>query len=287
MAHILVYLQRTPQGIHPASALALCLARDIGSERGATITGVCAGDAGALDRGMLEAANRFGSDIVMFGGLRSLADLQERLHPVHVLTPWTPEGLAAVQGLPGGPPVLRWLDRSDPPWAGADAITGIVAGTLPWHSFAETLEAEYAGDVDQVPLPDWVEAATEQATETPPPVFQISGAGPVGYVAPDVLDAGLQRGLEHLGAERTTLEGVAASTSGTYLWLAPGAGRIPEELLAARSPATRVVLLPGPDAKVDATWSVADWVFGGPWPDVVETLIQTTTAGGPWQMGPG
>jgi hypothetical protein len=287
MAHILVYLQRTPQGLHPASAAALCVARDIASERGATVTAIASGDAGAFDRGTLAAANRFGADIVMFGGPRSLDELQERLHPVHVLTPWTPEGIAAVQDLPGGPAVLRWLDRREPPWAGADAITGLVAGALPWHGFEETLEAEYAGDVDQAPLPDWIEAAAERVRASAAPVFQIAGDEPIGYVAPDMLDPTLERRLQALGAERTRLEDIVGCDGGTYLLLAPGAGPIAEEHLVGRAPGTRVLLLPGPDANVDATWAGADWVFRGPWPDVVDTLIQATTAGGPWRMGTG
>ena len=55
MAHIVVYLQRTPHGLHPASAVGLCWARDIASERGATVTAVCPGDAGEFDRATLAA----------------------------------------------------------------------------------------------------------------------------------------------------------------------------------------------------------------------------------------
>jgi hypothetical protein len=287
MAHILVYVQRTPQGIHPASAVALCLARDIGSERGATVTGLCAGDAGALDKGILAASSRFGADITLFGGPHSLEDLVERLHPVHVLTPWTPEGLAAVGTLPLGPPVLRWLDRPDPQWAGADAITGLVAGTVPWHAFGEQLEAEYAGDVELVPMLPWVDRVAAIAAEAPAPTFQIAGEGPVRYVGPDILDDSVRRRLERLDAEPMSLEGMTSMGGGTILWLLPGAGPIPEAQLADRNAGTRLVLLPGPDAKVDASWSSVDWVFAGPWPQAIDGLIQTTTAGGPWRMGHG
>ena len=64
MAHILVYAQRTPQGIHPASAAALCLARDIASDRGATITAVCPGDAGRADQFVIGAVSRYGADLL-------------------------------------------------------------------------------------------------------------------------------------------------------------------------------------------------------------------------------
>ena len=64
MAHILVYAQRTPQGIHPARAAALCLARDIASDRGATVTAVCPGDAGRADQFVIGAVSRYGADLL-------------------------------------------------------------------------------------------------------------------------------------------------------------------------------------------------------------------------------
>ena len=107
MAHILVYVQRTPHGIHPASAVALCLARDLGSDFGATITAVCPGDAGKANYKVSRAAGRFGADNLLFAGPTGLGTLQKRLNPGLVLTPWTAEGVAIAEDLEGGPEEVR------------------------------------------------------------------------------------------------------------------------------------------------------------------------------------
>lgn len=276
MAHIVAYLQRTPQGLHPASAAALCWGRDIASERGASLTAVCRGDAGIFDRGTLAAAARFGADVVLFGGATAMQHLQERLNPAHVLVPWTEEGKRAVADLPTGPVVARWLDRPHPPWTGADAVTGVIAGTLPWHAFTQQLEAEYEGDVDDVELPDWLESGATMADGADPPLFQVAAEGDIGYVAPDGLDQVVVHRLHRLGAHRVTLEEIGEASSGTYVLLQPGAGPLPD-VVSHRAVGTRLIVMPGPEATVDSTWSGADWVFAGAWPDVLDQLL-----GGPW-----
>jgi len=276
MAHILVYLQRTPQGLHPASAAALCLARDIASERGATITAMCAGDAGELDRAIVSAAGRHGADTMVFCGPGGIERLEQRLRPAHVLVPWTPEGAAAATGLASGPVIARWLDDRRPSWGSPDAVTAIVAGVLPWHDFDEQLEAEYQGDVDQVPMPRWV-------MEVPVPVGAggtdrlVVGVPELGFVAPDAIDHELRSKLAGVGAKPVSAGDVERAPSGTFLWLSPGAGPLPEAL-GHRAPAARLVLLPGPDGTLDATWALADWVVPGAWPKVL-TALQST----PWR----
>lgn len=270
MAHILVYLQRTPMGMHPASAVALCVARDLGSERGATVTGVCAGDAGPLDRAMVSGAARFGADVVVFCGPGGLERLDERLRPVHVLTPFTSEGLAAVQGLPSGPVVPRWVDARRPAWGAPDAVSGIIAGVLPWHDLDESLEAEYQGDVERVPMPAWVHDVKVPVGPGGTEPLAIEDAE-LSYVAPEGIDADLRAKLTALAAQPVTPADVVASTSGTTLWLEPGAGPLPDAL-AQRGPAARIVLMPGPDGTFDASWALADWVLPGPWPRVLSDL---------------
>ena len=44
MASLIVHVLRAPAGIHPASAVALCVARDLATERGATGTALAMGD---------------------------------------------------------------------------------------------------------------------------------------------------------------------------------------------------------------------------------------------------
>jgi hypothetical protein len=273
MAHILVYLQRTPGGLHPASAIALCRARDIGSDRGASITAVCSGDAGALDRGIAAAAGRFGADILVFGGRAGLRSLFEQLNPVHVLVPWTDEGLAAAEGLPSGPAVPRWLTTRQPAWGGADAVTAVVAGTMPWHAIGEVLEAEYQADVDEVPQPSWVAEASAACADGPAPMFAVVGSGPVRYCAGRSPDADTQAALERLGAESASSD-EATTAVGTMLWLS--AEPVPPTL-AQRPVTVRLIVLPGENAGLDPSWRAADWVLSGPRPVALGSILDS-----PW-----
>lgn len=275
MAHILVYLQRTPGGLHPASAVALCRARDIGSDRGASITAMCSGDAGALDRGLAAAAGRFGADVLVFGGPKGLRALYDQLNPVHVLVPWTDEGLAVAEGLPSGSAVPRWLTTRQPAWGGADAVTAVVAGTMPWHTLGEALEAEYQSEVDEVQQPSWVAETSAAYAESAPPVFTVGGRGPVRYVAARAPDGELQSALARVGAVASASDDDVA-TSGTLLWLS--AEPVPPAL-AQRPVSTRLVVLPGEHASLHPSWRAADWVLSGPRAAALGTLLDS-----PWAM---
>lgn len=284
MAHIAVHLQRTPHGLHPASAVALCWARDIGSTRGATVTGLCRGDAGSADASITAAAARFGADVLLFGGPSGLRNLCERLNPVHVMVPYTPQGLAAAEALDAGAAVPRWIDSRSPPYATADAVTAVVAGVKPWHRFELELDPEYEGDVDAVALPAFVEKS-EDGTDAPaPPVFDL-GPAPLSYVGPDRLDSMVATALEGLGATRSSWEEAAHRTGGTTLVLLEPAATLPETL-HERKDGGRVVALPGqqsaePSADVPAPWQHADWVLPGRWTDVIASLRE-----GPWTAAP-
>lgn len=268
MAHILVYLQRTAFGLHPASALGLNLARDIADLKGATITALCAGDGGKLDAAISAAAGRFGADVLMYCGPEGLEEMSARLEPVHVIAPWTPEGLAAVQGLPAGPAIPRWIDAPKPR-AVADSVTGIVAGTLPWHHFDQGLEPEYLGDVEAVPMAPWV--AELAASEGPPPVFGMLGSPPLRFIATQGLDPGFAGELERRGMVRAEPADLSRHATGTFVWFQAGAGPLPEAITHA-PPTCRVILLPGPDAAFDPSWSGADLVVAGTWPEAVGRL---------------
>lgn len=270
MAHILVHLQRTPGGLHPGSAVALCRARDIASERGATITAVCPGDAGALDKGIATAAGRFGADILVFGGPSGLCSLYQQLNPVHVLVPWTEEGLSITTELPAGPAVPRWLTTRRPAWGGADSITAVVAGTLPWHALPEALEAEYQADVDEVPRPAWVSAAPDDGEA---PVFAIGGA-PLRWLASSAPDSSTLAVLGRLGAEPASSPEDAARPGGTVLWIS--ADPVPEAL-AERARSSRLVVLPGEGTGLDPSWQAAEWVFPGPAATALEAILDS-----PW-----
>ena len=268
MAHILVYLQRTALGLHPASALGLCLARDFADLKGATITALCAGDGGRLDPGIAAAAGRFGGDVLMYCGPEGLEEMSARLAPAHVLAPWTPEGLAAVQGLPGGPAIPRWIDRPRPR-LDADSVTGIVAGALPWHHFDQALEPEYLGAVDAVPMPPWVPERAK--VDGPPPMFSMLGNPPLRFVASSPLDETLVADLRRRGMQQAEPSDVARYTDGTFVWFLAGAGPLPEAITHS-PPTCRVILMPGPDATFDPSWSGADVVVAGSWPEAVARI---------------
>jgi len=269
MAHILVYLQRTPLGLHPASALALCIARDIGTNRGASVTALCPGDAGVLDEGISRAAARFGADIMVFFGPGGLADTVERLRPVHVLAPWTAEGLGAVGPLKLGPASPRWIRTARPPGAGADTVTGVIAGTTPWYALDATLDPEYLGNVDAARLPTWVEGADTN----PRAGYGVTEGSPVHYVATRALDADLARTLDQLGAQAVAPEAVSTLPAGTLLWFTEGTGALPDAV-QQRSVATRLIVLPDADAGVDQSWMHADLVIPGPWHEAIARLQQ-------------
>lgn len=270
MAHILVYLQRTPEGLHPGSAVALCRARDIGSERGATITAVSLGDAGSLDKGIAAAAGRFGADVLVFGGPKGLHTLFQKLNPVHVLVPWTDEGLAATADMPNGPAVPRWLTTRKPAWGGADSITAVVAGTLPWHTLPEALEAEYQADVDEVPQAPWAAAIVMDGK---PPVFGLGGA-PLRWLAGSAPDSDTLAALGRLGAEPADSAEDAVRPGGTVLWMS--ADPVPE-VLAERPTSSRLVVLPGEGTGLHPSWQAADWVFPGPPSSALTAILDS-----PW-----
>ncbi len=273
MAHILVYLQRTPAGLHPGSALALCIARDIASNRGASITALCPGDAGNLDAGIVRAAGRFGADVMVFYGPDGMNDTIDRLQPVHVVTTWTTEGLAAVDGIAVGPAVPRWIGKARPPGAGADTVTGVVAGALPWHAFDALLDAEYLGEVDAVALPAWTEHASAAVDEADAPGFGMVPEGSLHYVAPTGVDANTGKTLDRLGALPAQPDKLAELPSGSLLWFSDGRSALPEALQTV-PPTTRSVVLAGPDAAFDTSWQHADLVVPGPWDEAVARLVE-------------
>lgn len=286
MAHIAVQLQRTPHGLHPASAVALCWARDIASARGATVTALCNGDAGPADAAMTLAAARFGADILLYGGPNGLPNLCKRLNPVHVLVPYTAFGVGAAAQLDRGDPVPRWIDRRSPPYATADALTAVVAGVRPWHRFDGELDPEYEGDVDAVELPGFSSGAEPADSDSDGDdafaVFEL-GAHPIGYVAPGGLDPVVATALAGLGAEAVGWDDAPHHRGGTTVALLDETNPLPETL-ATRDDTGRVLALVGADAaitEVPALWQHVDWALPGRWSDVVATLRE-----GPWTKAP-
>jgi hypothetical protein len=277
MAHILVYLQRTPDGLHPASAVALCVAREVASDRGASITAIAHGDAGTFDQGIVRACGHFGADTVVFAGPSGVANLHGRLNPVHVLTPWTVEGLAAVADLPQGPVTPRWITGGWPGHAELDAVTGVIAGRPPWYDLGSDLEPEYEGEVDAAELPTWVKALPKDG----PPASFVFAAPPVFIHATKPLSPALADTLSQLGSQPLDPSHVARCDNGTILWFDGGGEGLPTAA-GERGPAVRVILCPGPSGSCQPNWSLADWVLPGAWDQVVDQLQRP-----PWSANPG
>lgn len=261
MAHLLVYLQRTPHGIHPASALATCLARDLGSARGATVTGLCFGDAGDFDEHVARAAGRCGADTVIFVGPRGLETAVARLRPKHVLIPWTSEATQAVAQVGLGEPVARWVGGPQDPPDQLDPVTGLVAGALPWRHESPDIEPEYEGDVGEATVPEW-------AAQTGGALYRDDARF---YVGPPDLDPTVEAALEKIQAKRMDPDYAEQHTTGTLFWLDAGPSGLPEPLVN-RPEQARVVLLPGPSGTPTPGWGLADYVIPGPWLDVVSRL---------------
>ena len=260
MAHILVYAQRTPQGIHPASAAALCLARDIASDRGATITAVCPGDAGRADQFVIGAVSRYGADLLTFCGPAGMRPLQERLRPLVCFVPHTEEGLAAAETLAGGPTETTWLHDPAIEWDNLAAVTSIVAGTLPWYDLPTIIDAEYDNEASLVDLPPWISRLDAQF-----------GRGPLRYFAPHDLDAKTRASLQSLGARQAPAEYLEQHDSGTLLWFSNASSGLPD-LLRGRGPGARLMYFPGADSPLHPSWTAADWVVPGEWPDAIKQL---------------
>lgn len=281
MAHVVVYLQRTTRGLHPASAAALCLAREVADARGAGVLSLCLGDAGAFDDRLLVEASRAGTDQVVFLGPEGIQKLFRRLAPRHVFAPYTREAGSVLAQAGIGPLVGRWIDGPPQNLNRIEPIIGVVAGTLPWKQSPMQVEPEYEADVTQVELPDWLVAAAEQATdltttaEQPPLMYLQRERGPSD------LDGDTKAALDSIGAFPVTPDTYLSYQDGTLLWFDPDAEGLPLALVE-RSPGLRVILLIGEQtgarkvqSPIDASWGMADFVLAGRWSDVVRGFNDT------------
>ncbi len=261
MANVLVYLQRTPHGLHPASLIATCVARDLASARGATVTGLCVGDGGEFDEHVVTAVSRAGADVLVFAGDSGLRHLYERLRPRFVLIPWTHDAHAAVEAANLGPAVPRWVGGPQDDPDALDHVTAMVAGALPWHTMPDVLDPEYGGEVGDTKLPQWLEASGGK----------LHSDERVVYVAPPDLDADVRQRLQNFGAEPVAPDYAERHVSGTLLWLDAGPNGLPEAL-GQRPEHARVILMPGPAGEPTDSWSISDWVLPGDWAAVMDRL---------------
>jgi len=261
MANVLVYLQRSPHGIHPASMVATCVARDLASARGATVTGLCLGDGGNFDEHVVAKVSRAGADVVVFTGANGLRQLYDRLRPRFVLIPWTHDANAAVEAANLGPAVPRWVGGPQDDPDALDHVTAMVAGALPWHTMPDVLDPEYGDEVGNVEMPAWLAAAQGQ----------LHRDERVTYVAPPDLDGSLRDALARFGAEPVAPDYAERHVSGTLLWLDAGPNGLPTAL-GNRPEHARVIMMPGPAGEPNDSWSISDWVLPGDWAGVIQRL---------------
>ncbi|MCA9685874.1 MAG: hypothetical protein KC457_27100 [Myxococcales bacterium] len=264
MAHIVVYLQRTTRGLHPGSLVGLCLARDIADDRGASVLGMCLGDAGAFDDRVVVEASRAGADQLVFLGPEGINKLFRRITPRHVFAPYTREAGSVLAQAGIGPMVGRWIDG--PPEANRriETVIGTVAGTLPWRHTPMQVEPEYEADVTQVELPEWLANAAAAATDLSATIEQ----PPIMYLSPKPLTAELETALGSVGAYPMAIDALDLSKldEATLLWIDEAGEGLPLTLVE-RSPGVRVILLVGDkqiSGPIDPSWGLADFVLTGP-----------------------
>jgi hypothetical protein len=240
--------------------MALCVARDLGTRRGATVVAVCEGDGGDFDAIIEEECGAVGADQLVFSGPDGLRRTAERLTARHIMVGWTPAGETALAHAEIPSVERLWVNGPLGP-LDVPAVVGIVAGSLPWHALPNGIDGDYEGSSGDVPMPEWI--------------AQLGGKRhqPEGlrFVAPEGLTGPLPTKLEVLGAERVEPDYADRHDDGTLLWLA-GAGEGLPASLAERPPTARVIALPGPNPEFEESWRLADWVLTGAWGTVVSQL---------------
>jgi hypothetical protein len=260
MASVVVYCERTPHGLHPSSRMALCVARDLGSRRGASVIALCDGDGGDFDLVIEAECGAVGADQLIFAGPDGLRRTVDRLRAKHVLVGWTPAGETALANAKVESVERLWVNAPLGPLE-IPEVVGIVAGGLPWHQLADGIEGDYEGDSSTVSMPEWVTALGNTRAE----------GGAIKFVAPDGLSGPIPTALEVMGAERVDPGYADRHDDGTLLWLGADGQGVPESL-AERPPVARVIALPGPNPNFDDSWKFADWVLTGPWTSVIQQL---------------
>ena len=170
MASLIVHVLRAPAGIHPASAVALCVARDLATQRGAAVTALAMGDAGDRDHEVTAMCGRYGADQLLFVGPEDLERLKERVAPRRVFVPNTPEGktFLANLGIDDSETSALLVERPMTVEALGDS-TGLLlhAGTLPWHNLEDVIDPDYGENfarIQTVRAPEARRAMTKDPT---------------------------------------------------------------------------------------------------------------------------
>lgn len=254
MATLVVYVEASSQGIHPASALALCVARDLASGRGATVIAATKPVSAQRDALVLHEASRRGADRIMFCSAEQLRPLMLSMAPQCLLGPATPTGRMLMNELWDQEHTIAWVQGPAEPPADLQGALAVIAGALPWHDLEAKIIPEYPGDdqpgdLNEVPLPS-------SPSKAPHLRFMIDE----GLDNPQVRAELALLGALPLDSQDTLPEHSVRICIGKSL---PLEAELDE----------RWILVPGdPNLEIEVDWGQAHWVLPGDPYDAVRSL---------------
>lgn len=254
MATLLVLLEASPFGIHPASALGLCVARDLASARGATVVASCEAQNPNADAAVLREATRRGADRMIFCDARQLKSLLPAMAPKCALAPATKKSRAKLTEIGGTDLTIAWVQGPADPPGELNGTIALMAGTLPWYELQAEIIPEYPGD-DQ--LCDLREI----------PIPPVPGHAPeLRYVIDPELDSTkLRSELSLLGASELH---PSDNASAHCIRICIG-----ESLPDYAAEDQRWILVPGnPSLPIAGAWGEAWWVLPGKPYDAIRNL---------------
>lgn len=268
MATVVVFVLRDRTGIHPASAVSLCVARDLADRRGAAVTALAMGDAGDLDHVVTREVARRGADQLLFVGPADLTSLAHRVVPRKVLVPNTPEGRDVLDRLgldvsETASLVVATAQQSETAGTLREVGLLVTAGTLPWHDCPDAIEPDYGGAFEEgIPCP-WVTEAGEM--ESPRRLVALEH------------DTGLDASaMTELGVETVTAEVIADLHDATLI-ASPAAVADHDATLRARHRSLKLVLVDAhPPPAGPAPELAVDFALVGPSARVLGALKETS-----------
>lgn len=254
MATLLVLVEASPFGIHPASALGLCVARDLASARGATVVASCEANNPQADASVLREVTRRGADRMVFCNVEQLQSLMPAMAPKCALAPATPSSRQKLLELAGSELTIAWVQGPAEPPGELNGAIALLAGTLPWYDLQAEVIPEYPGDdqlcdLRELPVPPGPDSAAE-----------------LRYVIdPEFDNTQLRSELSLLGASEL-LAGDHPSPRCVKICIG-------QTLPSYATPEQRWVLIPGrPDTPIQSEWGAASWVLPGKAYDALRLL---------------
>lgn len=256
MANLLVLVEACADGIHPASALSLCVARDLASSKGATVIATALARSPQRDAQVMQEVTRRGADRLIFCESEQLLAMMQSLSPQCVLGPATRGYQAQLAQLGGEDLTIAWVQGPAQDPVPLEGPVALLAGSLPWYDLGQSqLIPEYPSD-DQLCDLSGVPPASAPA------------AGSIRFVLDPQLDTPqLRAELALLKAtELDREEALQPGFIGIY---------IGSTLPASVRSSQRWIMIPGdPNAPIQSDWGRAQWVLPGLPYDAIRSLHQ-------------